>query len=1011
MKKSVTNSMRFFFLVFLMLTLSFAAFAAEKGVIKVIPAPTYPYGLTYDGANLWVGTSSSNTGGDYLWKLDPQDGTVLGTIPVPEPNVSSYTIKGLAFDGQYLWVFEDLPSSNHPDKIYKVDPANGNVLKTINSPVNNYVGGITYENGHIWLSNYYGTTPEGILIEIDTTGVQGGTITTEGEQPMGVAFDGQFIWCVEDSGYGNTRDEIYQYDPATSSYTGTFIRNPSASPRDMTWDGSYLWMINYYGNEIYQIALGGGTPSIELITSSIDFGLVTVGETDSAYCLLTNTGTDTLELTGVDFDNPHFAAEPLNFPVKVVAGASYDFKVYFTPSTVSIVNGNMTIHSNDPNNPEVTAGLTGQGQLAAATIALTATSHNFGNIWIPGDGTSSWKFGIINQGMQNLEISDLMVNLPVFWVDSPTIPFNVLPSDTVEVTVWFSPAEAIAYLDTLYISNNDPTNPVAKISLAGAGQSGPFDIGYEFWHYYVPDNPATSYNEYRPLALKSIDDVNGDGNADVVIASRNYWTICLNGAGASMTDEVWRFSSYISSYSAGGIGNTNDLPPQQKALAIANDLNGDGVQDVVIGTGGGNEHVYALDGTDGNILWQFGTDNPDSFGLGDITSVEVNEDFNGDQVNDVIASGSATDDGAGGRRSVYCFDGTNGQKLWQYFLGCFIRSTVTIGDVNGNGHIDVVSGTGNGVSNSYSIVALESQGPGGNPTPIWSFPIGSGAGGGKEVLRYDVPNETADVIAGAYFGYVYRLDGESGLMVWQLDLSSAAVTQLAIIDDVDGDGLNDILVASFAQYFSCVSGADGSMIWSKYMGNFTYSTSAIPDVSGDGHEDVLVACRSDILYALDGMDGTSLLEYPMNSGTLQGATLTSFMPDMDNNGSYEILGASDDGKIVALSGGVNANVSVNNSSRPALPQEFALGQNYPNPFNPTTTVDISLPVKSDLTLSIFDILGRKIRTYALHDAAPGVHSVVWDGRDESGVFVPSGVYFYRAKAANQTLTRRMLLLK
>ena len=112
-----------FFVFALILIIALTMTQAQFGqVIKTIPAPNYPYGLTFDGTYLWVGTSS--TGGGVISKIDPADGSVVGSIPVPDPT-GSYTVKALAFDGQNLWVFEDLPSASHPDKFYKVDPTNG----------------------------------------------------------------------------------------------------------------------------------------------------------------------------------------------------------------------------------------------------------------------------------------------------------------------------------------------------------------------------------------------------------------------------------------------------------------------------------------------------------------------------------------------------------------------------------------------------------------------------------------------------------------------------------------------------------------------------------------------------------------------------------------------------------------------------------------------------------------------------------------------------------------------
>ena len=146
-------------------------------VIKTIPAPNYPYGLTFDGTYLWVGTSS--TTGNLIYKIDPADGSVVGSIPVPDPT-GSYYIKAMAFDGQNLWVFEDLPSSNHPDKFFKVDPSNGNILKTVNSPENSYIGGMTYFDDHIWYTQYYANAISGrdVIIKMDTTGVTVDTIVS-----------------------------------------------------------------------------------------------------------------------------------------------------------------------------------------------------------------------------------------------------------------------------------------------------------------------------------------------------------------------------------------------------------------------------------------------------------------------------------------------------------------------------------------------------------------------------------------------------------------------------------------------------------------------------------------------------------------------------------------------------------------------------------------------------------------------------------------------------------------
>jgi hypothetical protein len=89
-----------------------------------------------------------------------------------------------------------------------------------------------------------------------------------------------------------------------------------------------------------------------------------------------------------------------------------------------------------------------------------------------------------------------------------------------------------------------------------------------------------------------------------------------------------------------------------------------------------------------------------------------------------------------------------------------------------------------------------------------------------------------------------------------------------------------------------------------------------------------------------------------------------------------------------------------------LPEEYALAQNYPNPFNPITTIDFSLPVPSDVVISVYNILGQEVARVADGHFDAGVHSVEWNAGHKA-----SGVYLYRIQAGDYTKTRKMLLLK
>jgi flagellar hook assembly protein FlgD len=97
------------------------------------------------------------------------------------------------------------------------------------------------------------------------------------------------------------------------------------------------------------------------------------------------------------------------------------------------------------------------------------------------------------------------------------------------------------------------------------------------------------------------------------------------------------------------------------------------------------------------------------------------------------------------------------------------------------------------------------------------------------------------------------------------------------------------------------------------------------------------------------------------------------------------------------------------------PKSFSLSQNYPNPFNPSTRISFKVPGDSAETLHvsllIYDIRGKLVRELIHSDVMPGSHVVSWNGNDEKGDQVPSGVYFYRVKAGDFTATRKMTLIR
>ncbi|NIR64214.1 MAG: T9SS type A sorting domain-containing protein [candidate division Zixibacteria bacterium] len=93
------------------------------------------------------------------------------------------------------------------------------------------------------------------------------------------------------------------------------------------------------------------------------------------------------------------------------------------------------------------------------------------------------------------------------------------------------------------------------------------------------------------------------------------------------------------------------------------------------------------------------------------------------------------------------------------------------------------------------------------------------------------------------------------------------------------------------------------------------------------------------------------------------------------------------------------------------PNQFILSQNYPNPFNPETIIRYQLPTNSKVQLTIYNLLGQKVRTLVNDKQQNGIYEVIWDGRNEFGQEVSSGIYIYRLKIDNQVASRKMVLLR
>jgi hypothetical protein len=99
-------------------------------------------------------------------------------------------------------------------------------------------------------------------------------------------------------------------------------------------------------------------------------------------------------------------------------------------------------------------------------------------------------------------------------------------------------------------------------------------------------------------------------------------------------------------------------------------------------------------------------------------------------------------------------------------------------------------------------------------------------------------------------------------------------------------------------------------------------------------------------------------------------------------------------------------VSVEKSDDPSIPENYLLSQNYPNPFNPSTKIEFSVPVESNVSIVVYDLVGREVATLVNENMPSGNYSLTWNAAG-----LTSGVYFYRMESQNYVEVKKMIMMK